>query len=374
MTLRHALEHSRNIPAVRLINEIGFRPVFQVAERLGISTPLRPYPSLALGAVEVSLMEMVAAYGAFANGGLRMEPFLVRSVADRTGRIRQQAAPSGSEAMEPALAYILTQMLQGVVRRGTAASIADFPGPVAGKTGTTDGHSDAWFIGYTPELVCGVWVGLDQSDSLGRGQSGARVALPVWDEIMRAAVADRAPGTFPRPPGAVQAPVDVLTGRRASMGTGCREIHLESFQAGREPQQSCDRVAHYRWALPYFLQSYPLDENLRLVLSRQELDDLRDREARFLTWLPLSQSLTVTYGDRTSSIAVHVPDAGLFPAWRGGPGTADPGRRPEGPLLDIESEMAPEDLPEPPEDVLPLDQRRGLDGRRPSLIVIRPDR
>ncbi|MCZ6649145.1 MAG: PBP1A family penicillin-binding protein [Acidobacteria bacterium] len=375
ITLRTALEHSRNIPAVKLINHIGFRPVFDVAARLGITTRLRPYPSLALGAVEVSLLEMTAAYGAFANGGLLLPPHLIRRVTDREGRVRSAAAPAASEALEPAVAYVLTQMLQGVMRRGTGASIADFPYPAAGKTGTTDEHTDAWFIGYTPSLVCGVWVGLDQSASLGFKQSGARAAMPIWDRIMRFAMKDRPPAEFSRPPEVSQAPVDPLTGLRAGVRTGCREVLLESFLPGSEPATLCGRGPHFRQQLPYFLHMKPIDESQRLVLSRDELDTLRDEEARYLRWLPLSRSLAITYGDSSLTVGVRLRDEGPFASWgRWRTAPEPPGQVPQGRLLLTESAPLPEDLPEPPEDVLPLDERRGLDGRRPQAIIIQADR
>ncbi|TDI31934.1 MAG: PBP1A family penicillin-binding protein [Acidobacteria bacterium] len=374
MTLRTALEHSRNIPAVKLINHIGFRPVFDLARRLGITTRLRPYPSLALGAVEVSLLEMTAAYGAFANGGLLLPPHLIRRVTDRDGKVRLAAAPAATEAVEPGVAYVLTQMLQGVIRRGTGASIADFPYPAAGKTGTTDAHTDAWFIGYTPSLVCGVWVGLDQSASLGFQQSGARAALPIWDRIMRAAMKGRPTAEFARPPEVSQAPVDPLTGSRAGVRSDCREVLLESFLPGTEPTTLCGRGLHFRQQLPYFLHMLPLDENQRLVLSREELDTLRDEEARYLRWLPLSHSLAITYGDTSLTVGVRLRDAGPFASWGRWRAPQPPGQIPQGPLLQVEDDPVPEDLPEPPEDVLSLVERRGLDGRRPQVVIIRADR
>jgi penicillin-binding protein 1A len=375
MTLRTALEHSRNIPAVKLINEIGFRPAIDVARRLGVTSPLHPYPSLALGATEVSLMEMVSAYGAFANGGLLLRPHLLRHVRGRDGRATFSAAPEATEVMEPAVAYVLTQMLQGVVRRGTAASVSDFPRPVAGKTGTTDGHSDAWFIGYTPDLVCGVWVGLDQSESIGRGQSGGRVALPIWNEIMRAATDGTPVVEFRRPPEVIQVPVDPATGLRASVQTRCTQIHLESFLEGTEPLAACSRLQHYRASMPYFLQMLPLGEDLRLHLSAAELALLLERERSFLERDPLGSSLSAVYGGRAWTIGVtghEEPAFGSFRSWRRE--TQPAAEAPTGPLLTAETAVILEDLPEPPEDVLPLDARRGLDGRLPSVVIIRPNR
>ncbi len=375
MTLRSALEHSRNIPAVKLINHTGFSPVFDVTRRLGLSPRLRPYPSLALGAVEISLLEMTAAYGAFANGGLLRPPYFLRQVADRQGRERHAALPAATEALDPGVAYTLTQMLEGVVRRGTAASIADFPRPVAGKTGTTDEHTDAWFIGYTAGLVCGVWVGLDQAESLGRGQSGARVALPIWNDIMRAATAEHQVLDFPRPPQVIQAPVDPATGRRSTLESRCSQVLLESFLNGSGPLPACGPVAHYRATLPYFLQREPLGEDLRLHLTQEGLGRLLEREARFLRWEPFASRLSVAYGATALSLGVEITDAAPpspFGPWR--PAALQTVRAdvPAGPLL--QDADRDQELPPAPAGEVPLDQRRGLDGRQPAVVVIRAGR
>lgn len=374
ITLRTALEHSRNIAAVKLINHIGFKPVFDVAARLGLTARLRPFPSLALGAVEVSLVEMTSAYGAFAGGGIHVDPHMLERVVTRNGITRFQANPASREAMDPAVAYVLTHMLQGVIRRGSGSSVADFPRPVAGKTGTTDRHSDAWFIGYTPDLVCGVWVGLDRVESIGRGQSGARVALPIWNEIMRAATEGRPVKDFDRPSRVVQAPIDIDTGLRASVDTGCKQILLESFVEGTVPQQRCGPVPHTRHALPYFLQREPLEDDLRLHLTRDELDGLLDRESAFLHLLPLSSSLAVAYGDTASTVGI-VREGGwrdrLF-AW--GRQAARSAAVPHGPLLQEEPSPDVTTLPEPPEGTVPLAERLGLDGRRPAVFIVHSDR
>ncbi|MFQ5669804.1 MAG: penicillin-binding protein 1A [Acidobacteriota bacterium] len=372
ITLRTALEHSRNIAAVKLINAVGYAPVFDVAHRLGIRAPLKPYPSLALGATEISLLEMTAAYGAFANGGLLLKPHFLRQVMDADRRQRFRTAPEASEALDPAVAAILTQMLQGVVRRGTAASISDFPRPVAGKTGTTDGHSDAWFIGFTPHLVCGVWVGLDQTETIGSGQSGARAALPIWNQIMREAVADRPPAEFPRPPGVTRVPIDPATGRRAAADTHCGQILLETFLQGTEPTARCGPIHHFRKSLPYFLQRLPVGDDLRLHLTQQQLDDLLEREGAFVSRLPLSGSLSVVYGSRALTVGLATQDA---PSWTfavpGPPTGAVELDVPSGPLLETGPPVALDRLPEPDEDMIPLAERRGRDGRVPDVVVLK---
>ena len=374
ITLRTALEHSRNIAAVKLINLLGFEPVFDTASRLGITERLNPYPSLALGAVEISLLEMVSAYGAFANGGLRLEAHLIDRIIDREGRTRHSADPQSTEALDSSVAYVLTQMMQGVVRRGSAKSLSDFPRPVAGKTGTTDGHSDAWFIGFTTNLVCGVWVGLDKVESIGRGQSGARVALPIWNEIMLAATANDPDSEFTRPSRVTQAPVDLHTGLRATVETGCSNILLESFIEGTEPQALCGRVPHFRDSLPYFIQEEALGDDLRLHLTTSDLDQILTREREWVTYLPLSSSLTITYGETAMTVGLRLPSVfdNPFNGW--GSTAPDGAEGPRGrllrdtPFLDIEA------LPPLEEDDEPLEERRGLDGRVPSVYAVRPDR
>ncbi|MFQ5768293.1 MAG: penicillin-binding transpeptidase domain-containing protein, partial [Acidobacteriota bacterium] len=375
ITLRTALEHSRNIPAVKLIGKIGFQPVFQIVQRLGIRSNLKPYPSLALGAVEVSLLEMTSAYGAFANGGLLLKPYLISRLSNQDGRRRFQARPQASEALDPAVAYVLTEMLEGVVRHGTAASISDFPRSVAGKTGTTDGHSDAWFIGYTPELVCGVWVGLDQSESIGHHQSGARAALPIWNEIMRQAIQDRPVSDFSLPPGVTRMAVDPDTGLRATVSSKCPKTYLESFREGTAPTRVCGDIPHFRHSLPYFLQILPMDAHLRIHLTPAQLHELLEREGSSLSFLPLSSSLSAIQGGRALNLAIQIDEPN--PPFLSAEPVAPPPQlfTPQGPLLSPGVRL--EDLQiaeEEEEDEIPLEERRGLDGRRPSFVILRTDR
>jgi penicillin-binding protein 1A len=271
-TLRRGLEKSVNIATVRLLNHIGYEPVIQLARRMGITSPLYPYPSLALGASEVSLLELTSAYGAFPNQGVLVEPFLITSVTGHDGTLREKARPSVTEALRPDVAFVMTRLLQGVVERGTGQRARGLGRPVAGKTGTTDNYTDAWFVGFSPHLVVGVWVGFDQQQRLGKDETGARAALPIWAEFMKQALEEEPADRFVRPAQLVEVPIDPLTGLRAGLDTGCQGVILETFLEGTAPQEFCSELHHFQLSLPYFLHRYPVNSRRRLQLSPQDLE------------------------------------------------------------------------------------------------------
>src|SRR3954462_6522929 len=186
VTLRRALEDSRNIPAVKAMNEIGPKNVVPSAKRFGLGGDYQPYLSLALGAMESTLVEMTSAYSAFPNQGVRMQPYSVLSVADRDGNLLEENRPEPHEAIRADTAFVMTNLLRGVVQRGTAGAAASLNWPLAGKTGTMDEYTDAWFIGFDPNITVGVWLGYDEKKSLGNGETGATAALPIWMEFMKA--------------------------------------------------------------------------------------------------------------------------------------------------------------------------------------------
>jgi penicillin-binding protein 1A len=200
ISLQQALEESVNVPTVRLLEQIGVERTIRVARRLGIVSPMPTDLTLALGTGEVTLLELTAAYAAIANQGVRMEPVAVRHVTDAQGRLIDETIPQGREVISPTLARTLTHMLQGVVDRGTAVAARVLERPLAGKTGTTNDFSNAWFVGYAPSVVAGVWVGHDRPRSLGPDETGARAALPIWIAVMREALRDRPVEDFPPPP------------------------------------------------------------------------------------------------------------------------------------------------------------------------------
>lgn len=201
ITLRQALEGSRNIPAVHVMDQLGPPEVIGYARRLGIESPLPPYLAVALGAAEATLLEMTSAYSAFPNQGVRMRPFSVLKVTDRAGNVLEENRAEPRDAIRADTAFVVTNILQGVVERGTAARAASLNWPLGGKTGTTDDYTDAWFIGFDPDITIGVWVGLDVKKPIGRGQTGTTAALPIWIEIMKSWIGDRTEPPAFEPPG-----------------------------------------------------------------------------------------------------------------------------------------------------------------------------
>ncbi len=183
LTLRKALEKSANVTAVKIQEMIGADRVIDFSKRAGISTELQPYASLALGVIELSPLELAGAYASIANQGFYVEPYLIESVATQSGRLLEQHSPRASQAMEPEVAYVLTSMLEGVIDRGTGRLVAGLDLDLAGKTGTTDGYTDAWFAGFSPSYTLVVWVGYDKKRSIGRNMTGAAAALPIWKAI-----------------------------------------------------------------------------------------------------------------------------------------------------------------------------------------------
>ena len=207
VTLRHALEHSRNIPAVKAMLEVGPQQVATYAARFGFPGSFPPYLSLALGSAEATLIDATAAYSVFPNQGVRMTPYAVTAIADREGNVLEEHRPEAREAIRADTAFVMTHLLQGVVQRGTGAAAASLDWPLAGKTGTVDDYTDTWFVGFDPNITVGVWVGYDEKKPIGgtsNGETGASAALPIWIDFMRAYIDARADRSTPpefEPPG-----------------------------------------------------------------------------------------------------------------------------------------------------------------------------
>lgn len=237
VTLRTALEQSLNAATVRIAQETGLARVIATARALGIQSPLHEVPALALGASEVTPLEMATAYATLANSGLRPVPIATREVADREGRQLERRTFELEPAIPAEVAYVITRLLEGVIERGTggAARRLGLEGPAAGKTGTTSDYRDAWFVGYTPEAVTLVWIGFDDGAPI--HLTGSQAALPIWVEVMRAAQAGRPASLFPVPPQVTLATIDPTTGYLAT--NACPERFEEAFVAGTEPTESC---------------------------------------------------------------------------------------------------------------------------------------
>ncbi len=200
ITLRRALAQSRNIPALKLASKVGIKTVIEYAERFGITAKLPPYLPVALGSAEITLMEQTSAYSVFPNDGVRVTPRYITKVTDYEGRVLEENYPDVKDVISSRTARIMTSMLREVVLHGTGVAAAKLPFPVGGKTGTTNDFTDAWFIGFSPALTCGVWIGFDEKRTLGAKETGAHAALPIWINFMNSAMAGKDPGQFQPPP------------------------------------------------------------------------------------------------------------------------------------------------------------------------------
>ena len=244
VTVRQALMQSINTVAIQLGAAVGYERVAAEAKRVGLSTPIAPYPSSMIGAGVVRPLELAAAYTALANRGLRAEPFLVRQVRDATGRILLDTRAKAARTLSPEVAFLVTDMLKDAAEKGTGAEARQrLPAlvPMAGKTGTTDNGTDVWYVGYTPEIVTAVWVGFDTPKSIGAGAYGGTLAAPIWGEMMRDLYARRrAPAPWGMPAGVIGVATDPMTGFPAA-GPPCPLVpgKLEFFLAGAEPPRAC---------------------------------------------------------------------------------------------------------------------------------------
>lgn len=253
-TLRRGLELSRNAMTARVAYEMGAERVLQYGQRLGIyGERTQPVFSLALGAGETTVMRMTTAYGMFVNGGRRIQPIIIDRIQDRTGRSvfrrdqrecpecnaewRRQRAPTiadnREQVLDPVTAYQIVSMSEGVVLRGTATSIAALGFPLGGKTGTTNDYKDAWFIGFSPDLVVGVWAGFDTPRDMGEGETGGRISAPIFRDFMREALRDTPPTPFRIPSGVRLVRIDYMTGLLPNAAT--TTTILEAFRPDTEP-------------------------------------------------------------------------------------------------------------------------------------------
>jgi penicillin-binding protein 1A len=196
ITLRRALAQSRNIPALKLADRVGIKTVIEYAHRFGITANIPAYLPVALGSAEITPLEQTSAFSVFPNDGVRVAPRYITKVTDYEGRILEEDFSDIKDAVSSRTARIMTSMLREVVLHGTAVAAAKMPYPLAGKTGTTNDFTDAWFVGFSPSLTCGVWIGYDEKKSLGDKETGARAALPIWIQFMNVALAGKEPGEF----------------------------------------------------------------------------------------------------------------------------------------------------------------------------------
>jgi penicillin-binding protein 1A len=256
-TLRTGVERSRNLMTVRLANDMGMDLVAEYAERFGVYDKLARYLPMALGSGETTVMRMVSAYSVMANGGRQIKPSLIDRIQDRYGKTvfkhdergcegcvanewldqpEPELIDNADQVLDPMTAYQITSMMEGVVKRGTATTLQELNRPVAGKTGTTNDEKDAWFIGFTPNLVVGLYVGFDQPRSLGKGTTGGGLAAPIFKEFMTEALKDVPPVDFQVPEGMTMIAINRKTGMRA--GEGEPGTIMEAFKPGTGPADS----------------------------------------------------------------------------------------------------------------------------------------
>ncbi|MEK7210164.1 MAG: PBP1A family penicillin-binding protein [Candidatus Binatota bacterium] len=237
VTFRTALEKSLNSATVRIAKDVGINKIRDVAHRLGIESSLPALPSMVLGAVEVSPLELGRAFSTLANTGVRTRPLAVKQVMDQRERVLEKRDIHVEKVITPQLAFMINHLMKGVMDRGTgySARAQGFGRPAAGKTGTTNDLKDAWFVGYTPELLAVVWVGFDNQSKL--GLSGAQAALPIWTEFMKRATAGTPVSDFVAPSGIKMIDIDPVSGYRAT--PRCPQVIREAFFEGEEPSGSC---------------------------------------------------------------------------------------------------------------------------------------
>ncbi|MFZ5997273.1 MAG: penicillin-binding protein 1A [Nitrospirota bacterium] len=230
--LREALAYSRNVVTIKLVEAVGIDNVISFARDIGISADMPRELTIALGSISVTPLELANTFGTFANGGIRMTPIAIKYITDAKGTVLESYEPEGIEVMSPQTSFLISSMMEDVIRYGTGMR-ANIGRPAAGKTGTSNDYKDAWFVGYTPELVGCVWVGFDDMRrSLGPGEVGGRAAAPIWANFMRSTLAGEEISTFTVPEGVVRFPIDPATGLLSSDGSS-----FEYFKAGTEPRE-----------------------------------------------------------------------------------------------------------------------------------------
>ena len=237
-----ALYKSRNIIAIKLGMEIGPQAVIGEAARFGLTTNIPPYPSIYIGSADVIPLEIISAYSAFATLGTRTTPYAIERVEDRAGNTVWAPKPRSDVVMDSALAWLMVDGMRDVVRRGTAASTvgARFPIAAGGKTGTTNDYTDVWFIGYTPDLVTGLWIGMDKPQKIMGNAQGGRLAAPAWTAMMREIYERRpTPAAWARPGGLTFVEIDRGTGYKFTPFCPKDSLYVESFIPGTEPKEFC---------------------------------------------------------------------------------------------------------------------------------------
>lgn len=266
ITLRDAMAQSKNIVSVKLLNSVGYDHVLDYSYRLNLGhNDLKPFPSLALGAMEMTLQDLVYAYGAFTQDGIQYSPRFISIIMDQKGRIIEENLPKGHQAISPQNAYLVTQCLRAVVEdgKGSGKAARVLGMPVAGKTGTTDDYADTWFVGYNPEIVAGAWVGRDLKERIGRNRTGGNTALPIWVDFFKGIKGDLEGRDFEMPEGLMKVPIDKKTGTKMTRDCDCpiEEAIFQTFPIEHEPTEICSMETKARADLPWYLQKRNYEYN-----------------------------------------------------------------------------------------------------------------
>ncbi|MDA8388014.1 MAG: PBP1A family penicillin-binding protein [Nitrospiraceae bacterium] len=237
VSLRYALDNSINVVAVKLLDQVGVANTVAFARRMGIGAPMPDNLTLALGSLSIAPIKLLCAYAPYCNGGFTMKPIMIKYITDSRGRILESDEPSSQRVISPRVAFLMTTMLEDVIKNGTGWRASVLGPDVAGKTGTTSDFRDAWFVGYSPDVMTSVWVGFDDMRPLGPGETGARAALPIWVDFMKYVLAQSPPGSFEPPAGIVSYTVDSATGAIVgnSPAPAGSEYYKEYFMQGTSP-------------------------------------------------------------------------------------------------------------------------------------------
>lgn len=274
ITLRRSLAASTNIVAVKLLNSVGYDHILEYADRLKLldNNDLQPFPSLALGAPEITLEDMTYAYGTFGNEGVRYKPRFIRSIMNDKGLYIEKNDKEGEQVISPQNAFLVSQAMTEVIhgKHGTAKTARRLGlKHIAGKTGTTNDYTNAWFIGYSRQIAAGAWVGRDLNHTIGKGSTGGNTALPIWRRFMVAIKDDLTDKPFTIPEGITTVPVDYYTGKKVTRDCDCNQddVVLEVFVKGTEPTEVCTAREREVMDLPWYLQkrTYQIDEPNRKI-------------------------------------------------------------------------------------------------------------
>lgn len=255
ITLREALEESKNIVSVKLFNRVGAKKVRSFAKKCGIKNRIEPYLSSALGSTSLTLKEVCRVYGTFAELGIKSEPYYILKVTDKYGKTLEENKPLRFRAISEDTAYLIVSAMNGVIERGTGIKAKSLNWNLCGKTGTTDDYTDAWFVGSDPNITLGVWVGFDKKKSLGEQETGAKTALPTWIKFMETYTKSAKKTNWKIPPGVIRDTIDIKTGLLVNTDI-CKpeDYFLETFKKGTEPYEKCSPKIHDILGLPYYMQ------------------------------------------------------------------------------------------------------------------------